>query len=176
MNFDPFIDFEAVTEEMAADLHAALREHRDAAAAFVEDDRPDPVKCARAVAAATEVNMVVGAIVESLHRTPVMVHVAGPRREELRAEDDDDEIEDLVLVQRCSRCGSVLNFWTDHLGTFDPHTGPRRVELNEIPWWKEGQLVAKATKPGMIDMYLVEPDRPLDKHERECADLSGLSA
>lgn len=169
MNFEPFIDYEGATPEMARDLHAALREHKDATRDFVADDEPDLGKAARLIEASHRTHCTLTAIIEALHTTPVMVHVAGPIQHETDPDDGDEHV-----IQRCTRCGSVLNFFRERFLVLDPHTGPRPMEEDDVPWWDEGTLVAKANSSDGVGMYEIETDRSLDKHERECADLTIL--
>jgi len=170
MNFEPFFDFEAVTPEMAMRLHATLHAHRAAVEAFLEDQQPEVGKAALVLEAANECNQLLNDIMEALHTTPVMVHVAGPQREETNPGDPDM----YGVLQRCTRCGSVLNFWTEHVAMMDPEHGPRMMEIDDVPWWSEGTRVAKAIGPVGMGMYSIPEDQDLAKHELPCVDLRSL--
>lgn len=169
MNFDPFIDYESVNEEMAADLHQAMRAQREAAQDFVSDDEPDLAKAAKFLEITNDVNSTVGAIMETLYTLPVMVHVAGERKEENNPDDESEQ----GVVQRCKRCGSVLHFWREGIAIFTPE-GPRMLQEDDVPWWEEGTLVAKGQSDSTLAMYEIEEKRELEKHERECLDMNSL--
>lgn len=170
MNFEPFIDYEAVTPEMAQELYGALHEHRDLVQEFLSDEEPDVEKCARLLEAAHRGQNCFHAIIEALWTTPVMVHIAGPVQHE--TDEDGDE----HAFQRCTRCASVLNHFHGHYLVLDPETGPRQMTEEDVPWWSEGTIVAKHTQSdtGNVGMYPIDADRELEKHERVCADLTGL--
>lgn len=172
IGFEPFIDFDALTLEQAEELRRAVCGYRSAVDTLADSATPETLLdlAKNVLRASDDASRTVAEIMNDLHTTPVMVHVAGPRREETNPDDPDDH----GVLQRCRRCGSVLNFWSEHVRVLDPAEGPRPLDEDEVPWWDEGELVAKANNQFGLGMYRVSPDRALEKHERECADLSEL--
>lgn len=105
-------------------------------------------------------------ISQVLWTLPVIVHVAGTRQSEPCDDCDDGD----VVIQRCKRCGSTLHQW--HNNTVMPTSqGFSELTEDDVSWWEEDELVAKATINGRVTMYAVEPGRSLDKHEMECVSL-----
>lgn len=171
MNFEPFIDFESVSEEMAEDAHAMLSRYRKAVDAFVAGSPNDVAACAEVLESAHEMDKVFRASYNHLYTMPVMVHVAGEKRVEQNPDDSSQE----AIFQRCARCGSVLSFFHEEMGILDPETGTaRRMEEGDIPWWEEGTIVAKSNSEHGIGMYEIAADQELEKHERMCVALNDL--
>lgn len=171
MSFEPYVDFEALTPEMAALVRDSVLEYRAAMDALAAAPEATPELAAAMLRASEHASRVVREIVDELHVTPVMVHVAGDKREEVNPDDPEEQ----AVVQRCARCGSILHMWSERMGVMDPELGPRHLEVEEIPWWKVGARVAKAnSNTGPVGMYEIDSDRPLLEHEHVCADLSSL--
>lgn len=169
--FEPYVDFDAMTPEMATAVRNSLVEYKAAMEGLIASPEAAPELAARLLAASERASQIVREITQKLHVTPVIVHVAGERREEANP----DDAEEQATVQRCARCGSILHMWSERMGIIDPETGPRRLEEDEIPWWHPGARVAKPGVGGLTGIYEIRPpDRPLSEHEHTCADLSSL--
>jgi hypothetical protein len=166
-NFDPFIDWGAITDEMVADFHPKLKAFRDANDRFLEN--PTKGDLAKILRYQQELSSNHEAIIRTLFTVPAMVHVAGPR------EHEDCEEHDHHAIQRCARCGSTLAFWRPGIMTMT-EDGPHEVEEDEISWWEPGSTVAKAVHDHGGAMYLIEEGQELDAHEKMCVDLSGLGS
>lgn len=167
MNFDPFPDWEKITEEHARHLHEAMREQNDARQLFFE--RPSPENAGRVIEAITRTSSYADFIIAEVWTVPVMVHVAGAKQEETNPADENQE----GILQRCVRCKSVLHFWTHGMVAITS-AGPKLFEPDDIDWWQEGDLVAKATSEDGSTMYLIEEGRELQKHEYECVGLPNM--
>lgn len=172
MSFEPYVDFDALTPEMAAAVRDSVAEYRSAMEALTAAPEATPELAATMLRASERASRVVREIVDELHVMPMMVHVAGERREETNP----DNSEEQAVIQRCTRCGSILHLWSERMGVMDPEVGPRPLELEEIPWWSLGARIAKANSDnGPIEMYEIDPpERELLAHEHVCADLSSL--
>ena len=165
-SFEPYVDWDGLTEEMSADFHEIYVSYREAAQKFLKSGvREDAVELLRLQADLGGLNE---AITRTLIVIPAMVHVAAPVKSE-PCEDHDDH--DDHTVQRCSRCGSVLQFWREGLAILTPG-GPHVIPEEEIKWWPEGATIAKATDDdGPSTMYQIE-DRALERYEMLCVDLA----
>jgi hypothetical protein len=166
-NFDPFPDWEKVDQEMADDLHQEVVGQQRALKVF--ESEPTPENAAALIEFYTKTQATVAAIITAIWTQPVMVHVAGERKWEKNPDDDDQE----ALLQRCTRCKSVLNFWFDSMMTVG-EDGPRPIDQEEIPWWENGEFVAKGDGESGYSMYLIEKGRELEKHEFECVGMPEL--
>lgn len=162
--FEPYLDWSSVTEEMANDLHRNITAYKKAQEDFMGD--PTPEKAAELLKPQYELNNIATGVFQTIYTTPVMVHVAGPKTED---KDDDGEGR---IVQLCKRCGSVLQFWRDGVTVMTP-TGPVEIAEENIPWWDEGDVVAKSTTPESMTVYQITEGRALEKHERPCPDFAG---
>lgn len=171
MTFEPYVDFDAVTQEMADAVRDSILGYKTAMDALAAAPEATPQLAAAMLRASEQASDIVREIINTLFVTPVMVHVAGERREETNPDDPEES----AVVQRCSRCGSILHMWSERMGVVDPETGPRHLEVEEIPWWDVGTRVAKATftTGSPVGMYPIS-DRSLKDHEHVCADLSSL--
>jgi hypothetical protein len=162
-NFDPYPDWEKVTDEHAKKLGNAVAEYRRASVQI--SDLATPQSAARFMQAHHDVGVIHDEILEDIWTVPMMVHVA--------AERDYEEIEEqTVMVQRCARCKSILHIVHEGIVLMGPN-GPEWMTEENTPWWAPGQLVAKATRPDSMSMYLIE-DRELEKHEMECVGLPNM--
>lgn len=175
MNFDPFLDFESVSVEMATDLYEALLKNREAQQGLYDVDPRDQRALVTAATRLLETQRTYHSLVENIYQaiftTPVMVHVAGPKKQEANPDHPEQE----GILQRCKRCGSILYFWAEGMQYLSSE-GLLDLEEERIPWWREGDIVAKANQMGGVDMYQVEEDRELEKHEMMCVSLTDLEA
>ena len=164
-NFEPFIDWDDISDEMVADLAEAFERFRSSQEAFSkEKTKANAVEMLESQMAVSDVAT---AITHTLHTIPVMVHVAGPK---VSAEEDDQE----AITQRCTRCGSILQKWMSGYHAITPG-GPLPLTEDDLPWWDEGDIVAKSgDEHDSMTMYEVDPKRELEKHERQCYSLDSL--
>jgi hypothetical protein len=164
--FDPYLEWKALTPEMARELALAIKAYRLGADALVE--LPTPKRAARVVKAQRDINDIYDAIEHSILVVPSMVHVAGEKQTTMTDEGQEE------ITQRCVRCKSVLGYWRDDLIYMTPH-GPQPVPEAEVPWWNEGSTVAKATPEGLpMQFYEVPGDRELFPYEHECVGMPDL--
>jgi hypothetical protein len=164
-NFEPFLDWGAITPEMAADLHENIVEFRRAQDLFLQD--PTPEHAGAVLKPQFELTKIANAIHETIFTIPVMVHSAGQKTRETT--DDDKE----SITQRCKRCGSILQRWVEGFAVMTPG-GPVELDESNLPWWDEDDRVAKATGDGGMAMYEIEKNRELNKYELLCVDLAGM--
>lgn len=169
-NFDPYFDWDLITEEIAADLQMAMRRYYGFARDLANAREPD-VELARAVLEShDELDDVVVAIKRHCYRQPMMVHIS----DEPQMEDNNEDGPSEVLVQRCQRCKSVLHFWHEGMMILTPG-GPHELQTDEVPWWPKDTIVAKHnTEDGGVGMYEIEANRDLDSHELECVGIPNL--
>lgn len=171
-DFDPFLDWEAIDDEIAADFNKAIKQYRRATEAFAKMKRGDEdfAQAARTVLKCQmKVTRLSQGILSHIYTLPVMVHVAGERKNETNPDDPMQE----GTLQRCSRCGSVLHFWHEGIIALTDQ-GPRPLTEEDVPWFEKGEIVAKGETQGGVSMYVIDPPRDLEKHERECVSLSDL--
>ena len=168
-NFDPFYDWSSITQEMADDLHRDFRKHKENLDALVASEQPDISLAAAVMESLNEIQLTSEAIRKTVWTQPVMVHIAGSRKHETNPDNPNEE----AVLQRCSRCGSVLNFWQEGMMSLT-EDGPRQMEEDEIPWWDQGALIGKVNGSLSISTYLIEEGRDLEKHEMECPSLMDL--
>lgn len=169
MAFEPFLAYELLDEKMAGKLHKQMKDYREALDTFVEDEEPDIEKARVLMQAMEEMEDVYKDVTNDIYRIPAIVHIAGERSEE----ENPDNPEETATVQRCSRCGSMLQFWYDGLMYLSRNYEIRPLEEEDSRWWDVGQQIAKHDTPGATDLYPIK-DRELERWETECADLSGL--
>ena len=163
-NFEPFIDWDGLDEEMSNDLWSALREFELAKVTFLKERRPE--NAARLMIAQEKISEINDAIRNTLFTLPMMVHCAG---EKIVGNDDDGREE---IIQRCTRCGSTLQQWKDGWGTMvDGEV--KKLEADDLIWWEPGKQIAKATNDTTTSLYEIPLDRPLEKHELMCPDFAG---
>jgi hypothetical protein len=165
-NFDPYIDWSGITQEMVDDFHGTMVKFRKASDQFLE--KPNKEDLAAVLRTQSDLSSNFHAIMATLYTVPAMVHVAGERVQE-ELEDGRHE------YQRCTRCGSTLAYWRSGLMT---RTSEGETEITEdnIAWWEPGDVVAKAIVQDVGgELYLVS-NRELEPHEKFCPDLSGLTA
>lgn len=163
--FDPFLDWDAVEDEMVNDLHSALLDYEKAKHVFMFNKTRE--RAVKLLQAQLKIGQISSAIHSTIATMPVMVHVAGPRIEEIDEEGHD------TMIQRCKRCGSMLQFWHEGMGVMTP-AGPAGLQPEDVPWWGDGQTVAKGTTQNAMAMYEIDEGRPLAKHERPCPALDEL--
>lgn len=170
VNFEPYYDFESVSDEMAEDLFKSLQEYEKQKNLMLASLPENRAEIAQALLKAQqEINSVSNAVFDTIYTVPAMIHEAGPKVTEYI---DGNEIH----TQRCARCGSILQRWDPRVTqnmSFSDEDGNELDFEEAIPWWNEGDLVGKATGDFMAQLYLVE-DRELDSHEKPCLDMSGL--
>jgi len=166
-NFEPYLDWDSIEDEMVDDLHELFMEFRKAKKNFISSKSKE-----RAVAvlkAQYELGRITTAIHHAIFTRPMMIHVAGPKQK-IADEDGSDQI-----VQRCKRCGSILQLWSENFMAVTP-AGPIPLEEEDVPWWDDDDVVAKAGDPDQgMQMYEVGKDRELERHERLCPDLTSLA-
>lgn len=153
MSFEPFFDYEAISEEMADDLKDALVQLRQAQEDLLSaQDAEGLVACARdVVEAQNEIMYVHREINRHIYTVPAMVHVAGKAKLEFSHGRP-------LYVQRCDRCGSELCRSRDE------------DETN----FTEGELVGKAQMGDDSEaMYLVG-ERELKEHELQCVSFKEI--
>lgn len=161
--FEPYIDWDAITDEMTDDLHKKVVEYKEAQDNFLAQKSKE--NASRLMRLQWELSRLGTAITHTIFTVPMMVHVAGPKAQSTK-EDHTEEI-----IQRCKRCGSVLQIWQDKFLIPTPE-GLQPVDPDQMPWWNEGDIVAKASDESGSTMYEIEEGRDLDPHERPCPDLA----
>jgi hypothetical protein len=169
-NFDPYFDYESLNDEMVDDLHKALRRYYVIQQDISSSESTSKAKVKELLESFDEVTNVMTDVKRAVYTVPSMVHKAGPKKWETNPDDEDQE----AVVQRCSRCGSVLSWWNEGVMGMGEDGRPRVLEEDDIPWWDEGATVAKSTNDNMMGLYEVAQGRDLDKDERECVSLAGL--
>jgi len=172
-NFDPFIDWEAIDDEIAADLNKAVKNYRRAQLGFAKMKRGDEdfAKAAQVfLKSQLHLTRLANSVINHIYTVPVMVHIAGERKTEVNPDDESSE----GILQRCARCGSILHLFRDGLMVLDPETGPREMQEEDLPWFDPGALVAKAETETGVQMYVLDDKHELKKHERECVALNEL--
>jgi hypothetical protein len=154
-DFEPYIEWEAMSAEQARAFASALNKWQEASEKL--KGGPTPKRAAKAMQAQGELQNVADEIQRDLFRVPAMVHIAGVKEEEV-SEDEEDHMHDHThIVQRCKRCKSLIGFYCENQG----------IPEEEIPWWDEDTVVAKATNGPFMDLYSIE-GRNLHSHEHEC--------
>jgi hypothetical protein len=177
-NFEPYIDWEELSDEMADDLFSRIVRFRRVSDLFVKESkrkRRRRSKKIRAYAAEmlklqSELSAMHQAIMQTLVTIPMMVHVAGEKKAETCESSADDHV-----VQRCTRCGSMLQAWHANTMVMTP-LGPQEIDEEDVTWWTPGSTVAKSGDTGgppMLHMYEIE-GRELEKHEMVCVDLAEM--
>lgn len=172
MNFwdtEPFIDWDGIDDQMAKDLREKLRAFRQAQVALDVCDLTEGShfrsKAADLMRTQEGLASVVTAIRNTLYTVPMIVHVAGAKS---TGHDEDGEER---IVQRCKRCGSILQIWLESYLRMTPQ-GPLEIPSDDMVWWQEGEIVAKSASEDR-QMYRVK-DRELEDFERPCPDLTKL--
>lgn len=156
MSFEPFFDYEAITEEIAQDLKDALEQLREAQEDLLSaQDAEGMVSCAKdVVEAQNEIMFIHREINHHIYTVPAMVHVAGEPKLEF-------EEGAPMYVQRCERCGSDLS----------------RSMQESYEHFTVGEQVGKShmdrDKTKYETMYLVG-DRDLYEHELECVSFKEI--
>lgn len=165
MAFEPFIDWDDFSDEMLDDLVEVYDRFKKAQKSF--DRRKTKKNAIAMLSSQGELSHIANAIMRTLHTVPVMVHVAGDKA--VREGDDGP-----ITEQRCTRCGSVLQRWEPSYHAMTP-AGPIPLAEDDLPWWDKGDIVAKAGDENeSMSMYQIDPERDLEKHERECYALDSL--
>ena len=165
MSFEPFYDYESITEEMIEDLHKVVVGYKVAARRF--EAMRSKREAISVLKTQLEVQEAYNAIMSALWTVPAMIHVAGAPRTETHPRTGTE-----AVAQRCQRCGSMLQLWHENLIVMGEE-GPTEVEQENVSWWDEGQIVAKAIQPGGMHMYQID-DRELHHYEHECVDIKGI--
>lgn len=166
-NFEPYIDFDAIDDRMTDDLHEAASAYKQATESFMKEKSKE--NAANLLRTQHRITEIAHAINASLYTQPVMVHIAGEK-----SHDSDEDGRDQA-IQRCKRCGSVLQIWKTGWAAMTP-AGPHRLEEEDLPWWEEDDLVAKNSDNESMTMYEIEKNRDLEKHEFPCLDLTSLAS
>lgn len=163
-SFEPYFDWDAIDEKMTDDFHALFMEYKKAQEDFAS--KKSVRTAANFMRLQREMSNIAHAIQHAVYTVPMMVHVAGPKVQ--NTEEDGTE----QILQRCKRCGSVLQVWQDKflIPTID---GLQPLSEDDLPWWDEGDIVAKASDDTGSTMYQVDEGRDLDDHERPCPDFAG---
>ena len=170
-DFEPHIDWDDISDEMATDLHrnvVALKRAQDRLLAYQGLPEGEGLRllAANLLRAQQDLSTTAVAIQTTLYVVPMVVHVAGGRG--CMTDDDGNE----QVVQRCKRCGSVLQVWIEGFHRVTPE-GPCKFSCDQFDWKKEGEIVAKAAHANAHRMYQIE-DRELEEFERQCPDLTML--
>lgn len=172
MAFEPFLAYELLSEQQAEALHEAMRDYRETVNEFTENDEVDIEQAQRVMEAISEMDEVYKTIAHDIYRVPAVIHVAGERDEEANP----DNPEQSATVQRCSRCGSILQFWFEGIMYLTDSGLVRDLGEDDNLWWDVGEQVGKTDDPSGIDIYPIKEDQELERWETECADLSELEA
>lgn len=170
--FKPFLAYELIDIKMAEKLHDAMCEHRVAVDDFVESEEVSVEKARRVMESLERIEHTYNGISNEIYRVPSIVHLAGEAKEE----SNPDNPEETATVQRCSRCGSMLQFWFDGIMYLTYDGRVRNWEENDTHWWEVGQQIAKSDITGATDLYEIDDGQKLERWETECADLSELEA
>jgi hypothetical protein len=174
LNFDPFIDYELLDQASANELHLAAKEHRDAVDDFVSDEHASIQKAKLVLQKVDAIDKTATKVLTDLWTVPVMVHVAGEKKTEQNPDNPEHEVD----IQRCQRCASILNFWHEDMAVELPDGfdgfGVDLDAQEDHHWWKPGDVVGKVGDESHIGVYSIDPKRELQKHERECVSLSEL--
>lgn len=169
--FDPYLDWDKINDEMTNDLHEGLVFFHEAQERFRHNKSPK--NASDMLKAHYEMAEIASDVKEAIYTQPMMVHVAG----EVKSEDNPDNPLEEAVIQRCKRCGSVLQVYKEGLSQMTQH-GPEPISEDEMLWWDDGDIVAKTSDSTSIHMYQIEgkdkPDRALEKHEMECVSLTDL--
>lgn len=158
MSFEPFFDYEAISQEMAEDLSETLRQLREAQEDLLSaQDAEGQVACAkRVVEVQNEIMFIHREINRHIYTVPAMVHVAGePKLEFERGRP--------VYVQRCERCGSDLCHSYNHESSEDFDNEHFAV----------GERIGKAEVEGAETMYFIG-ERDLREHELQCVSFKEI--
>jgi hypothetical protein len=133
-NFEPYIDWNGLTDEMAWDLVEKLVPYKLANERLIKQAtrrwrKPNLRKMREATVELLQLQSELGSLNEAIIRTlvtiPMMIHVAGPKT----VEECDSGTHNEHRVQRCARCGSVLQMWQEgmmHLTPAGPAEWPKR--------------------------------------------------
>jgi hypothetical protein len=154
--FEPFFDYDSLSEEMAVELKSALSEYKKAQQDLLEAEEViQQVNCAKRVIEAQNALMLTARTInEEIYKVPVIVHKAG----RIRKERTDYGEGEKAYVQRCKRCASELHIADDE----------------DLEAWQIGSTVAKTSKGSPRPaMYLIE-DRELLAHEYECVSFKNI--
>ena len=170
MAFEPFYAYELIDEKMAGDLWEGMRSYRQRLNDFIEDDEPNVEKCRELMRTMEEIDDLHKDVSEEIYRIPSIIHIAGEYKEETNPDDDSQT----AMIQRCSRCGSLLQFWYDGMMYLSDRKKIEPLEENETRWWDVGQMIGKHDIPGATDLYAIKEGRDLERWEHECVDMSGL--
>lgn len=166
MNFDPFYDYDSIASEMVDDLHKAVVDNTASVKLFArEKTRENAISVLKAQ---RQIQIVYDNVMQTLWTVPAMIHLAGEKKIEVHPE---TEIEG--VVQRCKRCGSVLQFWYEGL-IHMTSVGPQQVDEDDVSWWRDGDRVGKCSHEHGINLYEIDPQRSLEKHERDCVNMAGV--
>jgi hypothetical protein len=170
MAFEPFLAYELVDQPMADKLHHTMKSYRACLEDFIGDEEADVEKARELLRAMEGIEETHRELSDEIYRIPSIVHIAGEKKEE----SNPDNAEETAIIQRCSRCGSLLQFWYEGLMYVSANKEVKPLDEEETRWWDVGQQLAKHDVPGATDIYAIKEDRPLERWEHECADLSGL--
>lgn len=164
-NFEPYLDWAKITDEQAKKLASATARYKRAADSLCELSSPQ--RAGEFMQAHQDLGKVDEEICMSIWTVPAMVHVA--------AERDYEEVEgETVMLQRCQRCKSILHFVREGMISFGEDGRPEPLTEENVPWFDPGQMVAKATRPDGMSMYLLQPGQDLEPHEMECVGFPNL--
>ena len=165
MNFEPFFDYDGITDEMIDDLHQVFVAYKKASDRFTAmKSRREAI---RVLETQTAVRETYDAVMAALWTVPAMVHIAGPKRQETHPEHHSE-----ATLQRCQRCGSILQLWHDHMLCMTEH-GPEQVTEENVEWWAEGDMVGKSNYETGMNLYEID-DRELHSWEHPCVDIKGI--
>jgi Zn ribbon nucleic-acid-binding protein len=161
--FEPYIDWDGMTDEMVDEFHETLVEFRKYQDEFIANKSKK--SAANVLRLQMDISNIAAAIHQTLFTIPMMVHIAGAQDESV---DDDGNKQ---IFQRCKRCGSVLQMWRENIVAMTPN-GIREVEPDDMKWWEEDQIVAKTSDEDSMTMYAIDKDQKLEAHEKPCPDFA----
>ena len=167
-NFEPYMAWEKITDEMAAEMAEAVMTLRQSQKKLAFDRSPRAA--AMVIQAQHDIAEVIEGICEKIWTVPAMVHIAGAPTEEEFEHSPSGE----AVIQRCTRCASILHMWYRGMGFITPY-GPQMIERDDVDWWQAGEMIAKTTEDQRMFAYKVtEPEA----HEMQCValtDIEGIS-
>jgi len=162
--FEPYFDWNAISDQMLEDTHSAAATYRRAIDRFL--GQKSKQNMAEFMKTQQALSQTVGLVERAIFIVPTMVHVAG---EPFAGENEDG---DATITQICSRCKRVLMLWTANQAAFIPGHGAIELEPEHMTWWKAGQRIALSKD--QMHSYDVPPDRGLKPYEHPCPDFNGM--
>jgi len=157
-NFEPFIDWSKITQEDADKITDNLLVQARLAQELFRDTAPE--NCALFIESKMVGSDFLRDLVDSVWTFPAMVHVAG----EWGLETNPDNDKQKAVIQRCSNCKSIINYWHEGTISFD-EAGLVSIPEEDNDWWEIGSQVAKRQDENTF--YEIK-GRELEEHEVRC--------